>query len=46
MAAQNSAKRTNRIKARIDIISTQEQIRPNKIANVDYAVTEMKPSIT
>ena len=38
MAAQNSAISTNHINARID--------RPNKIANTDYAVTEMKPSIT
>ena len=35
MVAQNSAIRTNHIKARID-----------KIANVDSAVAEMKPSIT
>ena len=38
MAAQNSAIRTNQIKARID--------KTQKIASVDYAVTEMKPSIT
>ena len=38
MAAQNSAIRTNHIKARID--------KTQKKANADYAVTEMKPSIT
>ena len=38
MAAQNSAIRTNHIKARID--------KTQKIASADYAVTEMKPSIT
>ena len=38
MAAQNSTIRTSHIKKRID--------SSNKIANVDYAVTETKPSIT
>ena len=38
MGAQNSAIRTNHIKARID--------KTQQIANADYAVTEMKPSIT
>ena len=38
MAAQNSAIKTNHIKARI--YKTQQK------ANADYAMTEMKPSIT
>ena len=38
MRAQNNAIRTNQIKVRID--------KTQKIANVDYEVTEMKPSIT
>ena len=38
IAAQDNAIRTNHIKARIE--------RLNKIANVDYAVTETKRSIT
>ena len=38
IAAQNNVIRT--------IISKRELIRRNKIANVDYEVTEMKPSIT
>ena len=39
IAAENHAVKTNHIKVRIDI-------RRNKIANVGYVVTEMKPSIT
>ena len=38
ITAQNNAIRTNHIKERID--------KTQKIANVGYAVTEMKPSIT